>query len=231
MALRPSKAKVIDIQVFDPTIYSIPECQFLIDNLGKEPVVALRSIPPNVNEKAIRPIMQRVHELQRLQDIEGIAWTGVEPLKAAAATYVRENAKWKREAARNRRAPRYPSLYTFDAKGRGHKGGPGSDCHTVKSYFDETGARRRFEVFLFPEMAEEWVAPAFEAPSDKRLTVDGEKNRIECFCGHTESFKPESRSSYSAARARISKHLRTAKDNVEDHREIHTLEFGGNDLG
>ena len=58
------------------------------------------------------------------------------------------------------------------------------------------------------------------------LVVNGEARRLECFCGHTEHYKDDSRASFNAARARMARHLIKAPDEVERHREIHTLEFG-----
>jgi hypothetical protein len=80
-----------------------------------------------------------------------------------------------------------------------------------------------------------WVAPTMaEENTDPLLYVDPDAHRIECkvpvdggICGHTEAYKPGSRSSYNAARARISKHLRKATANADAHRELHTNEFGG----
>jgi hypothetical protein len=231
MPLRPSRPKNIEINVFDPAVYSNAENQFLVDHLGEPPILALRQLPPNVNPKAVKPLLDRAYELNQLQAEDGTLWAGVEAMKTASLTWLRENAKWKQTHARNRRAPRWPSLYSFDARGRAHKGAPGADSSVIRTYFNEKGERLRFEIPLFPENAIEWVAPGqTEQPMDKRLKIDGEKNRIECFCGHTESYKADSRSSFNAARARISKHLRTAKESVEDHREVHTLEFGGSDV-
>ena len=84
-----------------------------------------------------------------------------------------------------------------------------------------------FEIPLSGEVYEEWSGPGFTESSPKSaLVVNSTENRIECsLCGHTESFKPESRSSYNAARARMSKHLRKATVKIDEHRELHLEEF------
>ena len=218
-------------EMFDPVLYSINENRFLLTALGKPPVVALRDLPSNVNVKAVEPLLRRVYELEQLKEHEGLKWAGVDAVKEKIIAYLRENEKWKSDHKRFRRAPRFPSMFSFDSKGRAHRGGVGSDSDRVRTYFDEQGNRIPFEIPLSGEVYEEWTAPGAAqggtegAPSGK-LKVDSANNRIECtLCGHTESFKGESRSSYNAARARISKHLRKATTLVDEHRELHTEEF------
>jgi hypothetical protein len=227
MALRPSKPKQVDIQTFDPTLFSFAENEFLLRNLGKPTIVALEDLKFPVNPRAVKPLLDRVNDLEQLKAHTGADWCGIEAVKAAIQVYLKENAKWASMHKRNKRAPRWPSLYSFDARGKAHRAASGSDCHRVRTYFNEKGERVPFEIYLIPDNVAEWIPPSVEQPLDKRLIEDSEKNRIECFCGHTESFKQDSRASRAAARARISKHLRTAKDRVEEHREVYTLEFGG----
>lgn len=226
MALRPSKIKNIEINTFDPTLFSIQENKFLLENLSKPTLVALQNAA-GVNVRAVKPVLERTNELESLKEHTGSHWVGFEALRESIRAYLRENEKWKRDKQRSRRAPRYPSLYSFDQKGRAHLGGIGSDSGRVRTYFDAKGNRVPFEVELMPDGLPEWAAPGFtEAPTSGGLKVDDALNRIECLvCGHTESFKGESRSSYAAARARISKHLRSAKSNPERHKEVHAEEF------
>lgn len=217
-----------EIVSFDPVEFSLEENVWLLENIDKPAVVALRNVPPGVNPRAVEPLLARLEQLEQLRKHEGQQWIGFDALRERIKIYLNMDAKWATDAKRSRRAPRFPSLYSYDSRGRGHLGGPGSDSGRVRTYFDEKGNRQKFEVDLIPDHLDPWQAPGFtEAPTDKRLTVDGEKNRIECFCGHVEAFKPDSRSSYSAARARMSKHLRGAKDHIDDHRELHLAEFGG----
>jgi hypothetical protein len=226
-----------EIQAFDPVLFSDAENRFLLAHLGEPSIVALRApMEQGCNRAALKPILERVNELQELKKHDGQEWIGIDAMKASINAWLRENAKWASDHRRSgRRAPRYPSLYSYDARKRPHRGGPGSDSDRVRTYFGPAGERIPFAVTLIPENVLEWQAPGFtEAPQKGSLIkVDGTVNRIECLvpigdgiCGHTESYKAESRQSYQIARARMSKHLRKATENVDGHREAHTNEFG-----
>lgn len=226
----------MDIQSFDPVKFSDAENKFLLENLGEPTIVALRKLTPPTNPRAVKPVLDRVNELIDLEKHDGIKWCGIERIKTSINEWFKQNAKWKNDHKRSgKRAPRWPSLYSFDAKGRPHLSGPGSDSGHVKTYFGPAGERIPFEVLLVPEDYMEWTAPTIqsETSGDPYLYVDAEANRIECkipvdggICGHTESYKAASRSSYNAARARMSKHLRKETKEAEAHRELHTNEFG-----
>lgn len=213
---------------FDPVLYSREECDFLLANLGKPTSVALRELKPPVNPKAMRDILDKVNELEDLRKHSSVNWVGVEALKAAIRKWIEVDTKDENEYNRTRgRAPRHPSMYSYDVKGKPHRAGIGSDNKRPRTYFDEHGNRYPFAVDLQPEFEAPWVSPGFtETPLTKALEVNKEANRIECFCGHTESFNPDKRSSWAAARARMSRHMRKAADRVEEHREGYELEFG-----
>lgn len=211
---------------FDPVVYSHEENRFLLAHLGEPTVVALRAVPADVNPAAIKPVFERVNELDQLEKHENLPWVGVEAIKAAISKYLEVDAKWENDAKRSKKAPRFPSLYSFDSRGRGHLSGPGSDSGRVRTYFGPNGERVPFAISLLPDTEIEWTPPASTEKPTEGLTLNAEAHRIECFCGHTESFKEGSRSSQNAARARMSKHLRKATEEVDRHREIHTNEFG-----
>lgn len=243
----------MSLEYFDPVDYSNEENTFLLTHLGEPTVVALSEVKPSyllnptrdkqgnvkdknpvyfpngVNPAAVRPILDRVIELEELSKHKGEPWVGVEAVKDAIRTYLTANAKW--EADSKRGAPRWPSLYTFDGKGQGHLSGPGSDSGKIRTYFDQSGNRKPFRISLLGvtqgTWKPDWVGSVAEASKQAlTLVVDSVKNRIECpVCAHTESFKAESRASYNAARARMSRHLRNAKDETSLHRELHTNEF------
>jgi hypothetical protein len=217
------------LEIFDPVLYSRAENNFLLSTLGQPPVVALQSLPPNVNIKAVKPVLDRVFELQQLQEHSNQSWVGVEAVKAKIQTYLEQSAKWAAEKRRGR--PRYPSMFSFDQRGKAHRSGPGSDSGRVRTYFNEKGERIPFAIDLTNATeqvwAPDWIAVAANDEPKAGLKVDSDKRRIECLiCGHTESFNTESRASFNAARARISRHLRSAKTQPEAHREVHTAEFG-----
>lgn len=246
------------LNTFDPVDYSIEENKFLLEHLGEPPVVALKSIraerlvsphpkdaspfyyPDGVNPKAVKPIIDRVYELEELEKHEGVPeggqpWVGVERLKQAIRVYIEKSEKWKADTKRG--GPRFPSLYTYDARGGRHLNGPGSDSGKVKTYFDEAGKRVPFAVSLFAVEESDWSPEWSQAdlPSIKSaLKHDEAMHRFECGvvgadgqpCGHTESYNTNSRASMAAARGRMSKHFRTATFEVTQHREAHTMEFG-----
>lgn len=217
-----------EITRFDPVCFSREECDFLAENLGLAPILAQRNLNPTVNPRAVMPMIERVHALNQLQEHEGIGWVGVEALKGALKVWIEQDKKWETDYLRTRgRAPRFPSMYSYDTLGKPHRQGPESDSHRPKTYFDENGNRHEFAVEFFPDTMQPWVSPGFtEKAKSRDLSVNVEQNRIECFCGHTESFKSNSRQSLTAARARMSKHLRRATTEVDRHREAHTLEYG-----
>jgi hypothetical protein len=247
------------LTTFNPVQLSTAENQFLLDHLGEASVIAMRDIKGVINQQAaypapgkkadknpvvypdgvipasVKPILDTVIELEQLAQAGELKWIGIEKIKEAIKIWFRENEKWRFAHKRNPKTPRWPSLYSFDAKGNARIGGPGSDSGQVRSYFGPAGERIPFEVDLIIQEGTAWEPPqTTEVPLDNRLKVDPIAHRIECriplpdgtICGHTESYKADSRSSYNAARARISKHLRKATIEEFAHRELHTLEFG-----
>lgn len=236
---------------FNPVRLSNAENEFLLKWLGQPSIVALRDTKPAINPRAaekdknpvyypdgvipasVKPILDGVIELIELEKV-GQLFVGVEAMKNAIRVWQKMNAKWTADYKRSKNAPRWPSLYSYDAKGRPHWGGPGSDSGEVRTYFGPAGERIPFTIQLQPDTLQEWQGPSTEnVNTDPLLFVDANSNRIECkvrvgtgICGHTESYKDGSRASYNAARARMSKHLRKTTLEVEAHRELHTNEFG-----
>lgn len=239
-----------NVEFFDPVNFSIEEGAWLLDHLGEPWIVAGRTIraeklpnpnprdknpvwyPDGVNPNAVKPVIDRVYELIELESRTGVTWSGVEVLKQALQVYLDQHKRWTEDKRKG--APRFPSLSSYDTKGRPHLSGPGSDSGKVKTYFGPGGERKEFKVEYVPTGQGTWVADWAEKVAEvdqpvAGLNVNKEQRRIECFCGHTEKFNPDSRASFNAARARISKHLRSdsTQEFVEQHRELHTAEFGG----
>lgn len=214
--------------IFDPVKLSLEENAFLLEHLDEPIVVAMPKVGPGIAPKAVRDILTRVQELEALKKHEGQDWVGTEAMRKAIRTYMTFANKWANEKRKGR--PRFPSMHSYDSKGRPHRGGVGADSGVVKTYFNNEGQRVPFQIELvpdnIPEWHPEWVKADEPAPSSG-ITVNHELNRIECFCGHTVQFKAESRGSYTAARGRMSSHLKKAKVEVDRHREIRELEFGG----
>lgn len=217
----------IEINEIDPVIYSEEERAWLLENIDKPIAVAFKDrLPKGVNARTVRPLLERLHELEQLMVHENQPWLGFEAVRDAIRVFNREDAKWAADAAKSRRAPRFPSLYSYDAKGRPHLGGPDSDSGRVRTYFKD-GKRVPFAVNLVPDWQPEWIAPTLaEENAEPGLFNNAEFHRWECFCGHTEQYKDGSRSSENAAKARMSKHLRKATEDIDRHREVHTNVFG-----
>lgn len=229
--------QMAEMNTFDPVQCSDADCAFLLAHLGTPTIVALRHLQPPATRATVVSVLERVNELQALEQADGAAWCGVDAIKQAIRVWTDQNQKWKHDHQHKRNAPRWPSMYSYDAKGRPHRGGPGSDNDRVRTYFGPAGERIPFAIDLIPDYTAQWVGPGMtEAPADKGLHVDTAANRIECrvrtrdgVCGHTETYKSESRTSYNAARTRMSKHLRKATENADGHREVHLNEFGATD--
>lgn len=224
----------MDTERFDPVKFTIPENKFLLEALGQPPIIAMQTIPPGVVPAAVRPLLSRVYELEELSKHERRqVWVGIEAMKNAIQVYLEQAVKW--EVEHKRGAPRFPSMHSFDSRHRPHLGGPGSDSGQVRTYFDKEGNRKPLAIDLFDVAPNTWApewATSKEASKkvedlgDPGLTINREMQRIECFCGHTEKFSNDSPQSFNMARGRISKHLRTTTNDVEQHREIHTNVFG-----
>lgn len=215
------------MDVFEPQKYSTAENRFLLENVGKPPVVAFnQALPEGVNPRAVRPVLQEVYDRKQLKEHDGVEWVGVDELKECIQTYLTLDAKWESDFIRSKgRIPRFPSLYTKDGKGRYHLGGAGSDADYPRTY--EKGGKRVPLSLQLDGDRDNWdvIAGSKEAP--KEIIHDEEKHRWECpICSHTESYKDGSASSRNAARARMSTHLKKALDEVDLHRELHTNEFG-----
>lgn len=217
------------LSVFDPVLYSLQENEFFLEQLGKPPIVALSQLPSSVNITAVKPVVERVYELMELEKHSGTPWCGLGVITDKIKVYLAKAAQWQSDSQKSAAAPRFPSMHSYDARRRAHRSGPGSDSGQVRTYFGPDGQRIPFAVELVPTGDVEWSADWVTADLPAKgagIQVNQDANRVECFCGHTESFNPESRGSFNAARARMSKHLRTAKADVERHREVQTAEFG-----
>lgn len=209
------------LEMFDPVRFSIEENDFLLSHLGEPPITAFKSVPSAVNARAVEPVIDQVYQMIQAEKHSGDAWCGVESVKTAIRAYLDQANQWLRD--RKRGAPRFPSMYTFDSRGRATKGAVGSDSGTVKSFFTDDGVRKPFAINLFPKETLAWQpnwSKADQPKPEDGVAIDDTLNRVECLvCHHTESFKPESKASLAAAKGRIRKHLRTATDEPERHRE------------
>ena len=217
------------MDTFDPVKYSKEENTFLLENVGKAPIVALNGLNKvGVNPKAVRPVLQEVYDREQLRTFEKVEWAGIDKLKEKITDYLELDAKWEKDWTNSRgRIPRYPSMYVKDAKGKYHLGGPGSDSDYPKHYVKD-GEPVAFELDLnVVEEGDARLQDLTVLTETLKLLHDEVKCRIECpICSHTESYKADSRSSYNAARARMSRHLKSSPDESSIHRELYVVEFG-----
>lgn len=236
---------------FNPVSLSLAENEWLLKHLGEPWALAGRDIhpvslpnphpkdknpvhyPDGVIPAAVRPIIDKVYGLEELKKLKGEEWVGIDAIKACIQCYVAQSKRWAEDKRRG--APRFPSMHSFDSKGRPFRGGPGSDSGFVSTYFSPDGTRKPFALDYISSDQQGWVAEWAMAAAKKDQPTEGlvnnvEAGRWECFCGHTEKYDKESRASQNAAKGRMSRHLRKATDEVSRHREIHTAEFGTADM-
>lgn len=157
---------------------------------------------------------------------------GIDAIKKSIDTYLssaeRDLEMWKRGA------PRYSSMHTWDAKGRPHKLGTGSDSDIVRTVIDENGARRELGVDLRPTSPtnrSNFTAPWAEKKSavlPNDLIEDEEKGFIQCpLCGFAQNYNTASDQSRNMARARVGKHMQSITGaGAEEHKELYTHIFG-----
>jgi hypothetical protein len=200
------------MEVFDPVKYSLEENQFFLGHLGESPVVALKdALPQGVAPAAVREVLGAIYDLEELQKHRGSAWVGTASVGAAIETYLREMAKWDQLSKEG--APRFPTMHAWDGKGRPHRGGVGSDSGQVVTYLDENGKRQPLAIELKGSPTKtfhpDWVKP--EAPLPDDCTIDSDEGIITCpVDGWSTNFKPDSRSSFNMARARVARHCKSS---------------------
>jgi hypothetical protein len=212
--------------VFDPSLLSFPDCDFLLAHAEDAPIVARKVVPSECN-KTVLEWIERFYELDELQKAGRATWKGRKVVKEAIKVYLAQREKWAQ--AQELGAPRLPSLYTFDSRHKAHFQAPGSDSGRVQTYFDSEGNRLPFAVNLVADGVQGWT-PEWAHKGEKvvdKIIEDLDKSIFVCsICNKTETFRQESRASRAAARARMSKHLRNAETEKARHSELHTLEYG-----
>ncbi len=217
------------METFNPVDYSDAELSFLKQNLGNSPGVAFANgVPQGVVVKQVRPLLQYVKDKIDLKH----QFVGVEAIVRAIEVW--ETVQAQVRELRKRGAPRWPSMYSYDAKGRPHRGGPGSDSSKIITYFDEDGNRKPLAIHLEGDAEGKWIAPwaqkEVEIPKEliNNPPPEGQPTGyLECaICHHTERYKADSAGSERSARARMSKHMKSTDNEPELHREYKLNVFG-----
>ena len=202
------------MDVFDPARYSLEENKFFLQHLGESPVVALQDrLPQGVNPVTVQEVLGAVYELDELKKHRGNTWAGQTAISTSINTYLSESQKWKELSTRG--APRFPTMHAWDGKGRPHRGGVGSDSSQVTTYLTKNGKREPFAVPLQTVLTQPFVADWIqeEEPLPEELVHDAEKGFLQCpVDSWSTNYKTESRQAYNMARARMSRHCKTSKD-------------------
>src|SRR3989337_2609339 len=104
---------------FVPARYALGEWAWLKDKLGKPPAVVFADpLPPRVNPNAVKPLIESIYSLMQLQEHRGENWVGITALRELIDRYLGEYAKWQEYHKRG--APRFPTLFMWDASGKPH---------------------------------------------------------------------------------------------------------------
>lgn len=235
----------LEPRTFEPALFSAGELQFLLDHVEETPVAALhKGVPTGVNPAAITKILTELQEYDQIHKAHRVEWAGFEAIKDSILRFI----AWQERCAEIYRRTggvsgqasiKHASQYAWDAAGGAFKYGIDSDsAEMVRTEILDDGSRRPFGVRLMepeghmaPDLAEvaPWIRPGGHRPAFKD-TLDTKASKtsgtITCsICGKAENFNPKVRSTQSAARARMGRHLKQAREDVSRHRLLHRKEF------
>jgi hypothetical protein len=220
-----------NIERFEPAFYSIEENQFLLEHIGESPAVALsRGTPTGVNPKAVRPILEKVYELEELRTKRDQEWAGLDALRDSLTIYLAQIKQW--EDDKRRGAPYPPTMYQWDSRGRARFAGVGSDAGYVSTYFDENGNRHKLGVDLvqndlreryMPEWARRKAA-AHRTPQE--LIIDEKLGHITCpVCSFVVNYDPNEPAKLNIAKAQMGKHMLKDTRTPDDHKAAYGAIF------
>lgn len=237
---------------FEPAMYSLEAHQFILDHAGEPPEIAFKdgfqqTVIPHPDPKAparvveyvvgrgtlakadIYPIIDKLYRyLQQEKFDPEFRWVGLEKVKEASTRFLAEMAKWGR--GQRRGGPAFPGQYAWDKQGRGHRYGIGSDAGgPVHTYFDAKGQRLPLGVELLPseeEYTPDWIKPQ-EVADFQDLIDDEENGVVSCpICKFSQTYQVGSQQRRNIAKARIGKHLLSAKKEPESHKQLYSYIFG-----
>lgn len=230
-------AAAIRKDTFHPALLSDEELAFLLDNLGKPPVAALHKIRtgdyPGVNPVAIHDTLNVLYDNELLRQHEGVAWCGFEAIAGSIERYLGWRAKSIEIRKRSRGRIAHPSQFQWDGDGQPHRYGIGADSgDMVRTEILSDGSRQAFEVALHgtPESmlgalneVADWLPGSPTAPTKPAdEVVEARKGQFGTYtcsiCGKSENFKTASRHMQNLARARMVRHLTSAREEINRHR-------------
>lgn len=237
----------VDADTFEPGLCSIPELHFILDHLKEPPVAAFQDFDPQGNPKhrgVIRvraeSILTRLFELQQLQDYRKVEWAGLEAIEDSITRFLSWHDRVQEMKRRGFKRGE-PSMFHWDEMGEPYKFAIGADSgELVRTEIQNDGSRKPFGVKLTHTAAmamrqdlsdvAPWInrAAHSENPVVDRLveTVKGRMGNIACsVCGKVEEFDAANRQKRMAARGRMAKHLKNAKQELHRHRLLLRKEF------
>lgn len=233
----------IDPFTFEPAVLSIPELKFLLDHLEEPPHAALHGeIPPGVNPIQITKTLTEFQHFDQLQKFRGVEWAGFEAIRDSILRFL----EWDQRrlgifeatgGPRGQNAISNASQFAFSEDGSAFKYAISADsAEMTRTEILDDGSRRAFGVPLaqaegvtgderLGELAP-WIKRSKSANLTSKDSVEtnteGKNGTVRCsICGHTESFKTAERGKFLAARGRMARHLKQAKDDVARHRLLY----------
>jgi hypothetical protein len=234
------------LERFEPAQYSLQDLSFLVEHLGKPPVVAFRfPLAEGTHRNRLDEVLRTVHEHQQIAETdETYQWAGVDVIRDAIGRFLDWHERSRKIQARGAKDSigaliTYPSMYTFDEDGRAYKFAVDADsAECVRTEILEDGSRRAFAVMLaspvqgaqtsIADLAP-WIKPKSpaERPLDKVLDERSAENKrvahLRCgICGHTEEYDPANPAARRVAMARVRKHLKQATASINRHRTLLT---------
>lgn len=252
---RPKARRTVMVRIeentFEPAVLSNAELRFILDHLKEPPNAALHGgVPAGVNPIAITNALSKFQELEQLKQYRGIPWAGFDAIEDSILRYI----AWSERSLAILAATGGPSAqgaipnasqYAFSDDGSAFKFAIGADSAEMpRTEILDDGTRRAFGVALLqPDglaaaNALANVAPwikrtqaAMTTSKDEMIVNDrGKHGNITCsICGKAEEFDPRVRSKFLAARSRMARHLKSAKDEVSRHRLLYRKVFESRD--
>jgi hypothetical protein len=236
---------------FEPARFSIPDLHFLLEHLGTPPVVAMRKpLAPGTHAQALREVLETVYEHEQLRAAEdSYAWAGIDAIQDGIQRFIEWHERSREIQRRGARDSSgglisHPSMYVWD-DGRAFRFGVDADsAEMVRTEILPDGSRKPFGVTLanphgdnLPNLHDvmPWVKTDVDPTIRKNDKITDEKseknNRIahlRCtICDDTQTYDPRVPQSRRIAMARMIRHLKTAKVNVNRHRILLSKRQGG----
>lgn len=239
----------VDEDTFEPGVCSIPELHFILENLGQPPIAAFEGFDPRNNPKHVgvirvraEKVLGRLYDLQQLEQFRKIEWAGREAIEDSITRYLSWHDRVQEMKRRGFRRGE-PSMFHWDEVGEPYKFAIGADsAELVRTEILNDGTRKAFAVKLTQTAAQAmkqdlsdvapWInrgaRPGTNAavPDSIEVVVKGRMGTMRCsVCGKVEEFDSADRQKRMAARGRIAKHLKNAKQELHRHRLLLRKEF------